>query len=295
MRRHGASFKSQGIEAWRLYSHDIPTYPYLIDLYRDYCVLYDQGSEQESSLITEHHDEARAALVSLLQIPPDHVIFKVRRRQKGTEQYTPNEEASGKTIVINEGKLRFEVNLGKYLDTGLFLDHRPLRRELVRISHGKNVLNLFSYTGSLSVAAAAGSAAKVTSLDMSATYLDWASRNFELNKPFITHHELGQVDVVEWLRQPPQGQWDIILLDPPSFSNSKRMQGVLDIERDHVFLIEACLKRLAPQGKLFFSTNKRRFKLDSQLEGQAKEITRWTVPPDFADSAIHRAWEFIQA
>ena len=293
-KRMAAQFKSQGIEAWRLYAQDIPSYPYLIDLYKNQCVVYDQGREQEDAddLIQKHYGECFQALKEVLQIPEDNIVFKRRQRQKGAEQYEVIDPKADETMTVQEGPLKFEVNLHKYLDTGLFLDHRPLRRQIMRESAGKKVLNLFCYTGSLSVAAAVGGATEVTSIDMSNPYLQWARRNFILNQQDYKAHRFLQADVIAGLREPVAERWDIIILDPPSFSNSKRMDDVLDIERDHVFLIEACLERLNAGGKLYFSTNKRKFKLDPQLEKKGKEITKWSVPPDFADTNIHRAWEF---
>ncbi len=293
-RRLAASFRSQNVEAWRLYQHDIPAYPYLIDLYKNFCVLSDQGPEapENPEIIERHHAEARDALAGLLSIPPENIILKRRRRQKGEQQYEIMDDERDEVLLVREGKQVFEVNLRRYLDTGLFLDHRPLRRELQKVCQGKRVLNLFCYTGALSVAAAIGGASEVTSIDMSNTYLQWALRNFRHNQLPAGAHRFLQADVVAWLKEPSREKWDLILLDPPSFSNSKRMEDVLDVERDHAALIEACLARLAPQGSLYFSTNKRRFKLDSGLAAKAKAITHWTVPPDFAGSQIHQAWLF---
>ncbi len=290
-RKFAAQFRSQGVEAWRLYGEDIPAYPYLIDLYGNSVVFWDRGSSEDSDLVAAHHAEAMAALQELFG-PQVVVILKERRRQKGDDQYEVLDPRAEETELVREGKLTFEVNLRKYLDTGLFLDHRPLRRELLKTSAGKRVLNLFCYTGSLSAAAALGGAAHVTSVDMSATYLKWAERNMRHNAVDPSKHAFVQADVVAGLRGPITEKFDVILLDPPSFSNSKRMDGVLDVQEDHPFLVRACLARLAPGGRLFFSTNKRRFKLDPALASQAKEITHWTVPPDFAESGVHKAWEF---
>ena len=295
-RRLAAQFRSQNVEAWRLYAQDIPAYPYLIDLYKNYVLFYDQGREveEEPELVARHHGEARKALKEILQIPDENIILKRRQRQQGKEQYEVLEPETDEVMRIQEGILQFEVNLYKYLDTGLFLDHRPLRRELLRTCAGKKVLNLFCYTGSLSVAAAKGGASDVLSIDMSNTYLQWCRRNFLLNDIDYHRHRFLQADVVAWLEPIPDERFDVIILDPPSFSNSKRMEDVLDVQRDHRRLIEGCLERLTMGGKLYFSTNKRKFKLDPDLEVIAKEITKWTVPPDFADSGIHRAWEIIK-
>jgi 23S rRNA G2069 N7-methylase RlmK/C1962 C5-methylase RlmI len=250
--------------------------------------------EEEPELVARHHGEARKALKEILQIPDENIILKRRQRQQGKEQYEVLEPETDEVMRIQEGILQFEVNLYKYLDTGLFLDHRPLRRELLRTCAGKKVLNLFCYTGSLSVAAAKGGASDVLSIDMSNTYLQWCRRNFLLNDIDYHRHRFLQADVVAWLEPIPDERFDVIILDPPSFSNSKRMEDVLDVQRDHRRLIEGCLERLTIGGKLYFSTNKRKFKLDPDLEVIAKEITKWSVPPDFADSGIHRAWEIIK-
>ena len=293
-RRLAAQFKSQNVEAWRLYAQDIPSYPYLIDLYKNYCVLYDQGKSEEVSeeTIQIHHNEARTALKELLKITDDEIIIKRRQRQKGHEQYEVLDPRADETMIIEEGKLRFEVNLRKYLDSGLFLDHRPLRREILKSSQNKKVLNLFCYTGSISVAAAVGGAQEVTSVDMSNTYLQWSRRNFLLNEMRFEDHKFIQTDIVAWLKEPVEESWDIIILDPPSFSNSKRMEDVLDIERDHPDLIKKCMKRLSTNGVLYFSTNKRKFKLSDSLSYFSKEITHWTTPLDFKETNIHKAWEF---
>jgi 23S rRNA (cytosine1962-C5)-methyltransferase len=293
-RRLAAQFKSQNVEAWRLYAQDIPSYPYLIDLYKNYCVLYDQGKSEEVSeeIIEIHHNEARTALKELLKITDDEIIIKRRQRQKGHEQYEVLDPRADETMIVEEGKLRFEVNLRKYLDSGLFLDHRPLRREILKSSQNKKVLNLFCYTGSISVAAAVGGAQEVTSVDMSNTYLQWSRRNFLLNEIRFEDHKFIQADIVAWLKEPVEESWDIIILDPPSFSNSKRMEDVLDIERDHPDLIKKCMKRLSTNGVLYFSTNKRKFKLSETLPYFSKEITHWTTPLDFKETNIHKAWEF---
>ncbi len=291
-RRLAAQFRSQNVEAWRLYAQDIPRYPYLIDVYNNFCLIYDQGRSDlvSEEVIEEHHHDAQSAVEEVLGFGPDQIIFKRRERQKGERQYEVIDRRADDFMVVNEGKLKFEVNLRKYLDTGLFLDHRPLRRELLKISDDKKVLNLFCYTGSLSIAAAAGGASLVTSIDMSRTYLDWTLRNFKLNQLSSGHHEFIQADILTWLKEEIEESWDIIILDPPSFSNSKRMDDVLDIERDHVFLIKECMKRLSHSGVLFFSTNKRKFKIDS-LPFKVKEISHWTIPMDFKDTGIHKAWE----
>jgi 23S rRNA (cytosine1962-C5)-methyltransferase len=290
--------KSGHFEAYRLYNKDIPEYPYLIDIYADHAVIYEQGkalAEEDESKREAHQQQIQAVLQEVLQIPPERQHLKIRRKQKGTEQYRPLDPDSDDFKTVNEPPLKFLVNFERYLDTGLFLDHRPLRQHLIKNCQNKTVLNLFCYTGSLSVAAAKGGA-RVTSVDMSRTYLDWAYENFLLNGLEPKQHVFFQADVLKDLgaRKEQGERYDIVLLDPPSFSNSKRMDDVLDIERDHPILIRDCMALLKNGGELYFSTNRRRFQLHPVVtqEYQVKEISQWTIPPDFHHSEIHRAWVF---
>jgi 23S rRNA (cytosine1962-C5)-methyltransferase len=288
--------QKNGIEAYRLYSKDIPEYPYLIDIYNHQAVIYEQGKklsdeDQQKRLI--HQTEISKVIEDLLDISPQHQHFKIRQRQKGNEQYRPLSPGSDEYFVINEPPLKFWVNLERYLDTGLFLDHRPLRQHLLENCNDKKVLNLFCYTGSLSVAAAKGGGS-VTSIDMSRTYLDWALENFVLNQLDPDSHQFFQADVLKKLQEfiHQKMAFDLILLDPPSFSNSKRMDEDLDIDRDHPLLIRDCMKLLAPGGKLYFSTNKRKFELHPVIarEYGVKEITQWSIPLDFHHTHIHQAF-----
>lgn len=286
-----------GITAYRLYNKDIPEYPYLIDIYDKHAVVYEQGKkldEEETPIRQQHQADIAKALSEVLHIESDHQHFKVRQKQKGNEQYRPLDPRSQDFFVIAEPPFKFLVNMERYLDTGLFLDHRPLRQHLLTKAKGKRVLNLFCYTGSLSVAAAKGGASKVTSVDMSRTYLDWAHENFIVNDLDPRNHPLEQADVLHDLaiRKLNNEKFDLILLDPPSFSNSKRMEDDLDIERDHALLIRDCMQLLEKDGALYFSTNKRKFELHSIVSSayQVKEISQWTIPQDFHHSNIHRAF-----
>ncbi len=285
-----------GITAFRLYNKDIPEYPYLIDIYDQHVVVYEQGKkldEEETPIRQQHQDDIAKALTEICGIPPERQHFKVREKQKGSQQYRPLDPTSSDFFVIAEPPFKFLVNMERYLDTGLFLDHRPLRQHLLTISQNKKVLNLFCYTGSLSVAAAKGGG-MVTSVDMSRTYLDWAYENFLINDLDPKRHSFEQADVLHDLtiRKEKKEKFDLILLDPPSFSNSKRMEEDLDIERDHALLVRDCMQLLNPGGQLFFSTNKRRFELHTLVTGayQVKEISQWTIPQDFHHSNIHRAF-----
>ncbi len=285
-----------GIEAYRLYNKDIPEYPYLIDIYGNKAVIYEQGKkleEEETQTRLIHQKDIEDVIKEVLAISPELQFFKLREKQKRNEQYRALDPSSNDFFVIQEGSFKFLVNVQRYLDTGLFLDHRPLRQFLLQNSEGKKVLNLFSYTGSLSVAAALGGGT-VTTIDMSNTYLQWAYENFLLNKIDPNNHIFYQADVLKEIkiREEKNERYDIILLDPPSFSNSKRMEEDLDIERDHPILIRDCMNLLAQQGTLYFSTNKRKFQLHPIISQhyRVKEISHWTIPLDFHHSEIHRAF-----
>jgi 23S rRNA (cytosine1962-C5)-methyltransferase len=285
-----------GIEAYRLYNKDIPEYPYLIDIYGNKAVIYEQGKkleEEEAQTRLIHQKDIEDVIKEVLAISPELQFFKLREKQKRNEQYRALDPSSNDFFVIQEGRFKFLVNVQRYLDTGLFLDHRPLRQFLLQNSEGKKVLNLFSYTGSLSVAAALGGGT-VTTIDMSNTYLQWAYENFLLNKIDPNNHIFYQADVLKEIkiREEKNERYDIILLDPPSFSNSKRMEEDLDIERDHPILIRDCMNLLAQQGTLYFSTNKRKFQLHPIISQhyRVKEISHWTIPLDFHHSEIHRAF-----
>jgi 23S rRNA (guanine2445-N2)-methyltransferase / 23S rRNA (guanine2069-N7)-methyltransferase len=225
-------------------------------------------------------------------VPPERIHVRVRKRQSGNEQYQ-RLGANQRAFVVEEAGLKFLVNLDDYLDTGLFLDHRLTRARLREIAAGTRFLNLFSYTGTATVYAASGGARSSHSVDLSNSYLDWAAENFKLNAMRADNHRLERADCREWLRT-AQAQFDLIFLDPPTFSNSKRMHGVLDVQRDHPELIEQCMRLLAPAGRLLFSTNAQRFRLEScvQERWSVSDLSSRTVPFDFArNPRIHRCYE----
>jgi 23S rRNA (guanine2445-N2)-methyltransferase / 23S rRNA (guanine2069-N7)-methyltransferase len=244
-----------------------------------------------------------------LQIEPDRVILKVRRPQRGPQQYQKL-HGEGRFIEATEGGLHFLVNLTDYLDTGLFLDHRLTRGLIRQMAPGRSFLNLFAYTGTATVYAAAGGAVSTTTIDLSPTYLGWARRNLDHNGFSGPEHSFVRADCLEWLHgavanrshaqgrkavgeNPGPGPYDLIFVDPPTFSNSKSMRGVLDVQRDHSRLIRDCVALLAPAGVLLFSTNFRRFQLDPLLatDFAVVDMTRQTIPPDFARNPhIHRCY-----
>ncbi len=284
----------EGIDCFRVYDRDIPELPFALDVYLDRALLHEysrpvDGAREQGEWITAM---TRAAATAL-EMDPDRLTLKERHGQRPTEQYRRTAEQSAEFAVC-EGGCRFLVNLGEYLDTGLFLDHRPTRFLVREAAQGKRFLNLFSYTGSFTVYAAAGGATSSVSVDLSKTYLDWAKRNFSLNKLNLSNHRLLHADVKVFLAEEKSrgNRYGIIVLDPPSFSNSKRLDDVLDIQRDHVRLIHDTTALLEPGGELFFSTNLRSFRIDATaLSGlHLVDISEQTIPPDFRNRRIHRCW-----
>lgn len=281
----------QGISCYRLYDHDLPEFPFILELYEGR--LYVSEYKRRHGLSEEEHDEwmqqCKKVMSEVLQIKEEDIFVKLRQRKEGRlGQYQKVDEAKNE-FVVKEANLGFIVNLSDYLDTGLFLDHR-LTRSMVRDeAKAKRVLNLFCYTGSFSVYAAAGEAKTITSVDLSKTYLNWTARNMQLNFPDYKNHELVHADVKQYLLQVPENSFDLIIMDPPTFSNSKRMDDFLDIQRDHVALINECLRILGDQGVLYFSTNFTKFLLAEEKIHSTfiKDITKATTPFDFAGK-LHR-------
>jgi 23S rRNA (guanine2445-N2)-methyltransferase / 23S rRNA (guanine2069-N7)-methyltransferase len=304
------------VSCYRLYDADMPEYSFAIDRYEEVATgnvhLHVQEYAAPASIDVEaarrRRREALSSLPGVLQIPPERIHLRLRRRQSGPEQYQRQSAAAPSsavqpTLAVEEGGLRFLVNLDDYLDTGLFLDHRLTRSRLRERARGARFLNLFCYTASATVYAASGGARSTVSVDLSNSYLDWAAGNFSLNGLDPAQHRLERADCREWLREavqrpPDASAFDLIFLDPPTFSNSKRMQGVLDVQRDHPELIGLCMRLLAPGGVLLFSTNAQRFRPDPQLEQrwQVKDISGQTLPFDFErNRRIHRCFEISAA
>jgi len=297
--RHWSKWaRRRGISCFRIYDRDLQEYPLAIDWYEGRVHVQEFARADPDEPDPQQEQALRALLCEVLAIAPEELAFKTRQRQRGLVQYEKTGRA-GRPFVVHEAGLAFEVDLHSYLDTGLFLDHR-LTRQLVREgSAGRRVLNLFAYTGSFTVYAAAGGAAGSTSVDLSNTYLAWGRRNLQLNQLDGPRHHFERADVFLYLEQARrQGErFDLIVLDPPSFSNSKKMQEILDIQRDHPRLIEGCLTLLNTDGELLFSTNRRKFRLDPALAetGSCAEITRQTLPEDFRRHPAHRCWRCLTA
>jgi len=290
--------KTEKTDCFRLYDADLPEFNLAIDLYGDEVHLQEYQAPKD---IPEQKAERRvrdaaSAVMQVLDLPSGALHIKQRVRQKGVSQYQ-RQDKRGELKQVKEGDLQFLVNLSDYIDTGLFLDHRPTRQLLRSLATGTRFLNLFAYTGAASVYAAAGGARETTTVDMSRTYLEWAKKNMRLNGFDGDQHRMVQVDVMAWLDQ-SQAEYDLIFLDPPSFSNSKGMEGTFDIQRDHVNILRRVSEMLAPQGILIFSNNLRSFKMSAdQLPGlKIEEISARTLPLDFArNPRIHNCWQIERA
>lgn len=278
--------KRLGISCYRVYDHDLPEFPLCIEFYGN--KLYVAEYRRRHGMTEEEHDrwmEATIAVIAdVLGVATDDIFLRLRQRKTGRlGQYQRLDQAKNE-FVVEENGLKFIVNLSDYLDTGLFLDHRVTRQLVREQSAGKRVLNLFAYTGSFSVYAAAGEAREVVTADLSRTYLQWAERNMELNGfKDVESYKFLHADVKQYLQTITNGYFDIIVMDPPTFSNSKRMEDILDIQQDHVVLINQCLDGLAPNGVLYFSTNYSKFELHREKinSGNIKDITKATTPFDF--------------
>ncbi len=304
LKKIGKWAKQNQVSCYRLYDADLPEYAVAVDVYQGEQTWVNVQEYESPKTIDPAKANQRLAGVmveipKVLEIPKEQVFLKIRRKQKSTEQYEKQGE-SGRFHVVEEGGCKFWVNFEDYLDTGLFLDHRPIRLLIQQQAKGKRFLNLFAYTGSASVHAAVGGAASSVTVDMSNTYLDWAKRNFDLNG-IQGDHKLLRANCVEWLAEQAgakdKPQFDLIFLDPPTFSNSKKMDEAFDIQNDHLHLLRSAVALLAADGVLYFSTNFRRFKLDRQAlaDLQIEDISAKTIPEDFArDQKTHYCWRITR-
>jgi len=285
--------KREQVECYRLYDADMPEYAVAVDMYgkQVHVAEYQAPRGVDPQAAERRMDEIRAALPAALNVPADAIAYKKRRRQRGSQQYE-KQASRGELLDVKEGRARLLVNLHDYLDTGLFLDHRPLRLRIAREAEGKDFLNLFCYTGSATVHAALGGARSTMSVDMSNTYLGWLRKNLAHNGLDETRNLMVKADCMPWLAE-QGGRYDLVLLDPPSFSNSKAMQDSFDVQSDHAELVRAAMGVLRENGQLYFSNNRRGFKLDTALQTQfvCKDITSKTLDPDFQrNHKIHCCW-----
>jgi len=292
--------KRAQVTCYRVYDRDIPEVPLSVDWYDGRaCVAARLRPEERDASDFEAWSEAlRLTVARTLEVPPEQVYARERQRQRGAAQYQPQAREAQRFEVV-EGGRRLWVNLSDYLDTGLFLDHRPLRARVGAEAQGRRVLNLFCYTGAFTVHAIGGGATHTTSVDLSATYLQWARENLALNGMGGPTHRLVREDVMRWLDDPAvlRERFDLVIADPPTFSNSKRMTDIFDVQRDHEALLWRLARVVSPGGVVYFSTNARRFRPGGPLAAGAvdahwtvAEITEATIPEDFRDRRIHRAW-----
>ena len=285
--------KRESVVCYRLYDADMPEYAVAVDIYGEYVHVAEykapRGIAEDAAL--RHLDEVHAALPQALAVAEDHIVYKQRSRQRGAEQYQKH-ASEGEFLQVQEGRAKVLVNLRDYLDTGLFLDHRPLRLRIAQEAVGKDFLNLYCYTGVATVHAAIGGARSTTSVDLSNTYLNWLRKNMACNSLDENSNTVVKADCQSWL-EGAKNAYDLILLDPPSFSNSKSVEQSFDVQRDHLQLVRLAMAALRDDGRLYFSNNRRGFKLDPALEDEflCEDITSKTLDADFQrNRKIHCCW-----
>ncbi len=287
----------RGVTCYRLYDRDIPEVPLAVDIYegRLHIAEYDRPHDRTAAQHSDWLEMLAEVAGEVLDVPRDRIYLKRRQRQRGVTQYGKF-AGSHAVATVGEGGLKFEVNLSDYLDTGLFLDHR-ITREMVRgESAGKRVLNLFGYTGTFSVYAAAAGAAGTTTVDLSNTYLGWAQRNLSLNGFSDPPHAIVRADARNFISRHNAGDhYDLAIIDPPTFSNSKRTDEIFDVQRDHITLLTSTAKLMPTGGVIYFSTNFRRFKFNPEYipSLDSREITKQTIPEDYRNKRIHRCWRMV--
>jgi 23S rRNA (cytosine1962-C5)-methyltransferase len=298
--RHiGKEARRLGVTCYRVYDHDLPDFPFCIERYENLAYVAEylrrHGMSEEEHLAWQ--ESCLPVISEILDIPKEQIFLRERRRKPGRQGQYHRLDESGNFHIVKENGLQFRINLKDYLDSGLFLDHRVTRQRVREEAKGKQLLNLFCYTGSFSVYAAAGGAAGSCSVDLSNTYLAWAKENMKLNQLLDPdRHEFVQGDVRQFLDQLSPASYDLVVLDPPTFSNSKRMQGFLDIQRDHVGLIQQVLRATKPGGILYFSTNFRHFQLDRPAISctAIEDVTRSTTPFDFRSGQTRSCFRMVR-
>lgn len=291
--------KRQGITCFRLYDRDLPEFPLIIELYEQkvYVAEYQSQHGMDDDAYDAWLQQSQEVIAKVLEVPEEDLYLRTRQRKKDRQSQYEKLDFSKEEFTVQEDGLKFKVNLSDYLDSGLFLDHRTTRHMVREESQDKHVLNLFCYTGSFSVYAAAGGAASVTSIDLSKTYLQWAEDNLKLNNMFdpAKHHYI-HADVLQHLDELKMNTYDLVILDPPTFSNSKRMKDFLDIQRDHVEIVNKVLMAMKKDGVMYFSNNLRRFELDEPAinASSIKNITAQTTPFDFQGKLLRHCFRIIK-
>jgi 23S rRNA (cytosine1962-C5)-methyltransferase len=306
MYRHSSKLaRRQHITCYRVYDHDLPEFPFCIEIYEDKAYLAEY--QRRHGMTEEEHEawleSCLPTISAIVEIPDERIYFRERRRKAGRQGQYEKLASEQEFFIAKEAGLSFRINLTDYLDTGLFLDHRITRGMVREEAKDKKVLNLFCYTGSFSVYAAAGGAVRVDSVDLSKTYLTWAEENMKLNRSAAGSPPAGALetgfihaDVKQWLDEAPASFYDLVVMDPPTFSNSKRMKDFLDIQRDHAELINQALRVMRPGGTLYFSTNYRKFQLEAdKIETPSiKDITNATTPFDFQGKLFRQCFRIMK-
>jgi len=283
--------KRSETNCFRIYDRDIKEYPVSIDFYGgQFCIHYYFSHYQELGPPPELENKVIDTLTSLFSTSPDCLFWKNRIKRKKIEQYEKI-DASDAYFIVYEYGLKFWVNLSDYLDTGLFLDHRETRQLIAKASQGKDLLNLFAYTSTFSVHATAAGATSTTNVDLSNTYIHWSQENFKLNNINLSNHSYVRADCLKFLEEESL-TYDLIIIDPPTISRSKKMEYFFDIQVEYFKLITKAQRLLRPNGLIFFSTNSRHFFFDQTLfpTGSVRDITKQTLPLDFHNQKIHKSW-----
>ncbi len=300
--KHLRRFPGRGITCFRLYERDVPEIPLVVDRYEDHLhiVEFERPHDRDPARHADWLDAMAGTAGEVLEIPAKNVHLKRRGRQRGTDQHAKVAD-TGRRIIVDEGGLKFWVNLDDYADTGLFADHRNTRAMVGKQATGKRFLNLFSYTGSFTVYAAAAGAASTTSVDLNGNYLDWAADNLRLNGIDLRDHRGVVADVPAWVAEHPAGNhYDLAVVDPPTFSNSKRTTADWDVQRDAVRLLSDVMRLMSPGGVVYFSNNYRQFKFAEEelltvCPGiSVREITKQTLPEEYRNRRIHRCWRIVR-
>ena len=288
------------VSCYRVYDHDLPEFPFCIEIYEDsvYTAEYKRHHKMSETLHDEWMEKSLNVIREVLNVSAEKTFLKLRQRKAGRLAQYQKTAAEQHELVVHENNLEFIVNLSDYLDTGLFLDHRITRQNVKVEAKDKKVLNLFCYTGSFSVYAASGGAKEIVSVDLSRTYLDWAKRNMSLNGLNDEEkYRFVHADVRQYLKKVPENYFDVVIMDPPTFSNSKRMEGFLDIQRDHAELINECLHCMKPGGILHFSTNSTKFILNADEINSINinDVTKQTTPFDFVGRLRRYCFRIIKS
>ncbi len=291
--------KRQNISCYRTYDYDLPEFPFCIEIYDDkiYLAEYKKRFEMADKEHGEWLDECLKIISEITQISSEKIYARQRQRKEGREGQYEKLDSKEEFFAVHEQGLKFNVNLTDYLDSGLFLDHRITRNMVREEAKGKNMLNLFCYTGSFSVYAVDGGAASITSVDLSKTYLNWAEGNFALNGfDDKNKYHFVHADVKQYLDELPDNFFDIVVMDSPTFSNSKRMKDFLDIQRDHVELLNKTLRCMKSEAVMYFSNNLRSFQLDADniKASSIKDITKATTPFDFQGKLFRWCYKMVK-